>query len=366
MKFPANLSKKIQQRKDENFYRSLTSDFSKSLIDFSSNDYLGLAKTSANHTNKTGSTGSRLLSGNYPEIEKLESYIANYHQTESCLVFNSGYTANLGLLSSVPQRNDVILFDQEIHASIRDGIRLSNAKSYVFKHNDINDLAEKLYKYQTSTIYVVVESVYSISGDSPNLQEFVTICNQTNAYLIVDEAHSFGLAGINGSGLINQLSLEEDIFARVITFGKALGYHGAAILCSNELRNYLINFCRPFIYTTAPPPTTIETIYNQYQLLKNSFEKKEFLFQLKTSFTASLNDNIKFKTGQYSAIVSITIEDNTLTKRVASILQDKGFDIKPILSPTVAKGNECIRICFHSFNTMEETRLLANQINEIL
>ncbi len=365
MEFPTKLAQKIQARIDDNFYRTLTINSNDNFIDFSSNDYLGLSNSTLLNDSKIGATGSRLISGNYHEIEELEQFIANYHNVDNSLIFNSGYTANLGLLSSLPQRNDIILYDQEIHASIRDGMRLSNAKSYVFKHNNITDLKEKLEKHASSTVYVIIEAVYSISGDSPDLKAMSEMCKTFGAYLIVDEAHSFGLSGPDGSGLINELKLEQDVFARVITFGKALGCHGAAVLGSNKLRNYLINFCRSFIYTTAPSPSTIQTIKQQYFNLKQSTEKRENLINIKTTFLNILSKHILYSTGNYSAIIAIVIGSNSKTKFIAQSLQKEYFDIKPILSPTVSPGKECIRICLHSYNTVEETSKLAHLINQL-
>ncbi|MCT4580760.1 MAG: pyridoxal phosphate-dependent aminotransferase family protein [Flavobacteriales bacterium] len=365
MKLPGKLARKIQTRVDENFYRTLSVNSDVETIDFSSNDYLGLAKNTFNHASQVGATGSRLISGNYHEIEDLEQFIAQYHNVASSLIFNSGYSANLGLLSSLPQRNDIVLFDQEIHASIRDGIRLSNAKSYAFKHNNSSDLKAKLETHQDAIVYVVVEAIYSISGDSPDLEEMSQLCQTYGAYLIVDEAHSFGIAGPNGSGLINALHLEHQVFARVITFGKALGCHGAAVLGSNELRNYLINFCRSFIYTTAPSLSTTQTIHQQYLKLKATETSRKYLQQLKAHFLEHLSSDIRYTTGNHSAIIAIIIGNNSQTKLIAQQLQNKYFDIKPILSPTVSKGNECIRICLHSFNTLEETAQLAHLINQL-
>ena len=363
MQIHSKLEQKLNLRKENNSYRELVQSDRSDLIDFSSNDYLGFSNNTFEYDSlKKGATGSRLITGNYSKIEKLEKSIASFHKAESSLFFNSGYTANLGLFSTLPQRGDRVIYDESIHASIRDGIRLSNANSYSFKHNSALDL-ERLLAKNTTTSYVVVESVYSMGGDSPNLEEISAVCTQYGAYLIVDEAHSFGLIGSQGKGLINHLNLEEKIFARVVTFGKALGTHGAVILGSESLRNFLINFCRPFIYTTGSSPLEIETISKQYDNLIDSDDRRSILFQNKNLFLSKLNKNIPIITGKYSAIVSIIIGDNNKTKNSASHLQEQGFDIRPILSPTVVSGKECLRICFHSFNTENEVLKLAQLIN---
>jgi len=366
MQFPKKLLKQLEERKNTNSLRTL-SVVSSQKIDFSSNDYLGLSKTKIECKNKPiGSTGSRLITGNYTQIEAVEKQIALFHGKEEGLIFNSGYTANLGLFSTLPQRNDVILYDEYIHASIRDGIRLSNASSYHFKHNAIDDLEKKIIKYRGNTIYVAVESVYSMHGDSPSLQAFAEICQKYNAYLIVDEAHGVGIVGKKGEGLVSVLNLQSLVFATVITFGKAVGCHGAIVLGSKSLKDYLINFCRSFIYTTAPAPSDIQILEQQYIQLQNKHSARMAIRELKQVFLKHLNKHISFVTGDYGAIVAIVIGGNTKTKQVAGLLQQKNMDVRAILSPTVPKGKECIRICLHSFNTTKEIVYLASQINEIL
>ena len=249
--FPSSLNNKLKQREEANALRLLAPQ--SQLIDFSSNDYLGFAKEAAIHhiNNNTseliqfGATGSRLISGNYELTEEAEAFLANFYNAATALIFNSGYNANIGLFQCLPQRNDTIIYDELIHASIRDGIRLSNASNFSFSHNNLTALEQKLSNAK-GLIYVVVESVYSMDGDMAPLTEIVAVCKKYNAALIVDEAHAVGIFG-NGKGLVSELGLENNVFARVVTFGKAVGVHGAAILGSNELRDYLINFSRAFI-----------------------------------------------------------------------------------------------------------------------
>lgn len=218
--------------------------YEKDLYDFSSNDYLGFARSpelkesiSAELENHPlallGATGSRLLSGNTAFAEQLEKELAIIHQAENGLIFNSGYTANLALFSSVPQKNDTIIYDELIHASVIDGSRLSLAKRLKFKHNDPEDLEKKI-RLSTGQCFVAVESVYSMEGDLADLLQIAAVCRDLNAHLIVDEAHAFG---VWGTGLVDLLQLHQHVFARLVTFGKALGLHGAIILVSNVLRD---------------------------------------------------------------------------------------------------------------------------------
>lgn len=332
------------------------------MIDFCSNDYLGIAanqllKGFENEKNSTGSGGSRLLSGNYELIEKTEEKIASFHKAESGLIFNSGYDANLGLLSCIGQKGDLIIYDSLSHASIRDGIRLSFAESFAFRHNDVDDLERKL-KAATGQVYVVTESLFSMDGDFAPLKEIVDLCNQYEAQLIVDEAHATGIVGACGEGLVQELELNEHCFARIHTFGKALGNHGAIVLGSCELRDYLINFSRAFIYTTALPPASVATIAAAYDLFPGMMEERTKLQELVKTFRAA---KLRFeKLDSVTAIQGVIVPGNPEVRELASNIQQKGLDVRPILYPTVPKGKERLRIILHSFNTQEELEKLIS------
>ena len=355
------LLEKLERRRKEGSIRSLS--LSKLNIDFFSNDYLGFAQDgfSINEEFKSrGATGSRLLSGNSLEADNCERFLANQFNVESSLVFNSGYSANLSLLSTIPQRGDTILYDELVHASIRDGIRLSFAKAISFNHNDLSDLETKL-KLASGSIYVVVESLYSMNGDISPLNEIAKKCSSNNAFLIVDEAHSVGVFGKEGQGLVQELKLESAIFARVITFGKAYGFHGAAILGSKDLIDFLINFARPFIYTTGLPPNdykVIESLVNStlIQTKQNTLQSNiEF-------FRNDLVDSFRFPSDLNSPIQIIQTGSMEKTIELAEKMNAKGIFTKPIFSPTVPQGKECVRLCLHSFNSKEEIDFLKNLI----
>jgi 8-amino-7-oxononanoate synthase len=370
-KLPHKLSLKLASRKENNALRVLP--FGTDLIDFASNDYLGFSQSEIifdevhqlvlnRNIKNNGATGSRLLSGNHKLYQETETAIAEFHQSEAALIFNSGYDANLGFFSSVPQKGDLILYDELCHASIRDGIQLSNAKAYKFQHNDFEDLERLILRNQEGVIYVVTESVFSMDGDTPNLEELVAVSNKYNCYLVIDEAHALGVFGEKGEGLVQMLGLQDHFFARIMTFGKGLGCHGAAILGSTELKSYLVNFARSFIYTTGLPPHSVATILVAYQYLETEkdtlhllrknivhFNQEKNLLGLKPMFVRSK-----------SAIQSAIIPGNEKVKAIARQLQDKGFDVKAILSPTVPEGQERLRFCLHSFNTNEEiSQILA-------
>lgn len=367
MSFNQSLSEKLKKREAQGLLRSLkTYD---GLIDFFSNDYLGFSKKNFNFianddSSSNGSTGSRLISGNSAFVESLEKEISNFLDAEAGLIFNSGYDANLGLFSCIADKEDTIIYDEYIHASVRDGIRLGKANAFSFKHNDCDDLLKKI-NHASGKIIVAVESAYSMDGDIAPLNQMVSICEKHNASLIVDEAHSIGIHGKNGQGLVHELGLQESIFARVSTFGKALGSHGAIVLGSDELRNYLINFARSFIYSTALPFHSLKIIQKAFEELKNSQQEKEQLFKNISHFHSLFND-VKGISKNQHPIQSLMVVGNENTVALANKIVDCGFAVKAILSPTVPKETERIRINVHAYNTFEEINALFAIISENL
>ena len=391
MNIPPKILKKINERIEKNAFRTLKRDCFQ--FDFYSNDYIGFSSSIeikkevenilSDKKIQNGATGSRLLSGNFPLFEIAENSIKDFHNAESALLFNSGYDANVGFFSCVPQRGDVILYDTYIHASIRDGISLSLAKSFKFKHNNLEDLEYLLKKYSESntSVFIVTESVFSMDGDSPDLHQMAYLADRYNAFLVVDEAHALGVFGFQGCGLVQQLGLEEKVFARIVTYGKALGCHGASILGKQILKDYLINFARSFIYTTAMSPHSVATILAGYNQLKNTKNIKKLhenisLFQqiLRNEKKESISDlevekndvNTKKMLKDYtfvdssSSIQAVILSGNDFVKEVAKKIQEKGFGVMPILSPTVPEGEERLRICLHSYNSEKSIRELLN------
>lgn len=381
MKIPKALQQKILFRKDSNALRNLP--IATNGIDFSSNDYLGFAKNEEifetthqylveNNIKVNGATGSRLISGNHSLYAVTEKYIATFHQSEAALIFNSGYDANVGFFNSVPQRNDVILYDELCHASIRDGIQMSHAKSYKFQHNDYEDLEAKISKIQTTnsefqTIYIVTESVFSMDGDTPNMETLVQLSEKYKALLVVDEAHALGVFGEKGEGVIQSQQFQNKVFARIMTFGKGLGCHGAAVIGNADLKEYLVNFARSFIYTTGLSPHSVATILIAYQNLNQSVELQK------------LKENITFFNNQKqllgikplfvyskSAIHSAIIPGNNKVKKIAAQLQKKGFEVKAILSPTVPEGQERLRFCLHSYTTEQEMISVLDELSALI
>ncbi|MFK7900172.1 MAG: aminotransferase class I/II-fold pyridoxal phosphate-dependent enzyme [Cyclobacteriaceae bacterium] len=363
------LTAQLDKRKKEGLYRSLKKDAE--LIDFCSNDYLGLScnqelqerihKRSSSVPANLGATGSRLLTGNSNQTERLEEILVEIHQTEAALLCTSGYSANLSIFSAIPQKGDTIIYDELIHVCIKDGARLSFAERKSFKHNDIADLERKLSKSE-GNVFVAVESIYSMDGDMAPLQELARLCKKYSAYLIVDEAHSTGLWGSKGSGLCTELGIVDDVFARIHTFGKAIGSHGACIVGSKVLKEYLINYARPFIFTTASSDHNLITVEEAFHYLgENPSLWKRLQSNIKLYRSLIQKESIH----SLSAIQAVMITGNKEAKKAALHIQKKGFDVRPILSPTVKKGTERIRICLHAYNTEQEIIELVNLINEV-
>lgn len=351
----------LQQRKENNLYRNLKT--TNNLIDLSSNDYLGLSRSAfikqqvendyKNYQfHKSGATGSRLLNGNSPLYDEVEALLAQTHHAEAALLFNSGFDANVGLISTVVRPQDVIFYDELVHASIHQGMNLSGAKLVSFKHNDMTNLENLLKSTVYEVGFIITESLFSMEGDKADLIKLAELAAIYKVELIIDEAHATGIFGVNGSGLCNEDGIEDKCFARVYTFGKAIGSHGAVVVGDKLLKEYLINFSKNFIYSTALETHNLLCVkhsylylqYNINQLL--SINKLNKYFQLKSE--GLRND---FKVCGTGPIYGIIVPDNKRCKDLSIYLQNHNLDVRAILSPTVPKGTERLRIILHSYNT---------------
>lgn len=377
---PQLLIDKLAERSRDNSLRQLRCDTV--LADFSSNDYLGFSLSKLifdgahqyllqNNIINNGATGSRLISGNHGLYTITERYLAAFHKADAALIFNSGYDANMGFFSCVPQKGDVVLYDEYIHASIRDGMRLSNAAAYKFAHNDIEALTTAIKRHREKItggeVFVVTESVFSMDGDSPNLQQLAALCATFNCRLVVDEAHALGVFGTKGEGLVQSRGLEEKVFATIVTFGKGLGCHGAAILGSAQLKRYLVNYARSFIYTTGLPPHSLATILTAYNYLEQSSGERQALQDIVVFFKSEVKRHgLHTFINSDAAIHCAVIPGNEKVKSIAIILQQNGFGVKPILSPTVPQGEERLRFCLHSYNTKEQIIQMLELLTQAL
>lgn len=332
--------------------------------------YLGLARspklttlvlqeleTHLNPLNGLGSTGSRLLTGSSLYAQDLEERIAKFHGYQAGLIFNCGYMANVGLLSAVANQDSVIFYDVAIHASIHDGIRLSRGNAFPFRHNDLEHLEYRLKTCPSQTDrFICIESIYSTDGSIAPLNELAQLARKYQVHLIVDEAHAVGTCGPNGRGLIAEHNLTDSVFAQVATFGKALGTHGAIVLGNPTLKQALINFATSYIYTTALPFQTLAAIKCSYDLFPEMDQEREHLQKLIQIFRAF------YSSSSITHIQSVPVEGNAAVKKISKLLVDQKFDVRPLISPTVQRGHERLRICLHAFNTDKELVELMHHI----
>lgn len=368
--FPAEiaLAEALVDRRASSSERSLS--IPRGLVDFCSNDYLGFAQgthpfkplVESKRKGLGGATGSRLISGNSLVYEDLERKISKFHRGASALIFSSGYSANVGLLSSLGGRGSVLIYDELSHASIRDGARLAQGRTFHFRHNDCAELREKL-KGCEGTIYVVVEALYSMDGDFAPLKEICELVEEFNANLIVDEAHSTGVYGKGGRGCVVAEGLEHRVFARVHTFGKAVGYHGAVVVGTDLLRTFLVNFARSFIYSTALPEEALNRIDAAYSALpKCDHLREQLVARIEYFRDYSEQAGIEGLQPQNGPIQGVVIPDPLRCRRVAQYVQAEGYDVRAILSPTVPEGTERIRVSLHAFNTEAEIEGLVKSL----
>lgn len=327
------------------------------LINFSTNDYLALSThpallKSLKTASQVGSTGSRLLSGNSPEIETLESELSTWLKKPSALVFNSGYQMNTGIIPTLSKKNDLILLDKLAHASLIDGTLRSPATHYRFKHNDMTHLEQllKTHRKNHNNCYIITESIFSMDGDKAPLDALIKLKTDHNAKLILDEAHAIGVFG-DGKGLAAAQNHLRDIDILLATFGKAFATAGAFIACTPEIKTQLINTCRAFIYSTALPlPITIAT-QTSLDLIQIGTERKQLQTLLKTSPSTT-------------QIIPIIIGPEDKTISLSEKLKASGNLVLPIRPPTVPKGSSRLRISLNAAHTQAQFETLLNEIKK--
>ncbi|KAF7509341.1 hypothetical protein GJ744_008064 [Endocarpon pusillum] len=374
----------LDRRKQQSRLRSLKASPEGS-IDFSSNDFLSLSSSpivkaifldELQNIPRLSSTGSRLLDGNSSYAENLERDIAKFHNSPAGLLTNSGFDANVGIFSCLPQPGDIVIYDELIHASVHDGIKASRAGASIpFAHNSVLHLKSVLEAIVSKSsasvpfnLFIAVESVYSMDGDLAPLIEIVQLIEalfpDKNAHLIVDEAHATGLYGEKGRGRVCDLGLENKVFVRLHTFGKALACNGAIILCTPLTRQYLINYARPLIYTTFMSFPALAAIKAVYTFMAQG--RTEQLAKELTSLITLLYSNLRALRDKYSAsnstqnllrtpsecpkspIISLLTSD---PRGLAQYCQRAGFVVRAIVAPTVPEGFERVRVCLHAANT---------------
>lgn len=336
------------------------------MLNMSSNDYLGLASNEKLHEvffQQYGenipaltSSSSRLLTGNFPIYNDLEQLISKQFQRESCLLFNSGYHANLGILPALTTSKSLILADKLVHASMIDGIRLSQCQFFRYRHQDYDHLQQLLEKNagKFDRTFIVTESVFSMDGDVSDLAKLVQLKKQfPNTYLYVDEAHAIGAYGEKGLGIAELAKVMADIDLLVGTFGKALASMGAYVVCDQVLKEVLINQMRPLIFSTALPPLNVAWTYFLFERLAQFHQERKHLAEL----SDFLRDEVAKRTGNMpssTCIVPYILGDNEATLAKAQQLQQQGYYCLPIRPPTVPKGTSRIRLSLTADMTKEE------------
>jgi len=363
---------KTKQREEDGMLRTLKKDNSL-LTDLCSNDYLGLKRSSdfANFLKTrvqefeghiSGSGGSRLLTGNYELIEQLEEKIANHFVSEAAIIFPSGYQANMGLLSCIFPRNFPVIYDEYCHASLKEGIRMSFARKISFRHNDMNHLEEILKKLNTPSC-IVTETIFSMDGDSPSMNTLNNLAQKYDSIIVADEAHACGIFGTHGKGL----SVDFDkVFARTITFGKAYGVMGAAILCTKQVKDFIVNFSRPFIYSTAPSPLFSISIFAALDYTMLQKQPIQDLLKNITIFKSLFLEEFPQENCTNSAIQKIIIPGNMRVKNVALALDNEGLAVLPVLYPTVPSNQERLRIVVHSYNSEQDFKNFFFMLKKLL
>jgi 8-amino-7-oxononanoate synthase len=339
------------------------------LLDFASNDYLGLsnhpkikqASKQAIEKYGTSASASRLLSGDLQMHHELEEKTAKLKAAESALVFNSGYQANVGIISALCKTGDAIFSDRLSHASILDGIAMSKAKLFRFRHNDTNHLESLLTKHSNKfkNRLIVTETVFSMDGDIAPLKDIVDLKEKFACTLMVDEAHATGIFGKNGAGIASEQGLTDRVDLIMGTFSKALGSFGGYVAGAKKLVQYLINTSRSFIYSTALPPAVIAANIAALELLKAEAFRRESLLENAKFFRNRLAEK-GIKTTSSSQIVPLIVKDTEKTIALSNHLLDKGFLAPAIRPPTVPPGQARLRLSL----TYDHDRKTLNKLLE--
>lgn len=346
----------------------------KEYLDFSSNDYLGLSnhpklkKAAIDATNKfgVGACASRLLSGDSELFHELEDAIAKFKSKEAALVFNSGYQANLGMISSLFTKNDCIFSDRLNHASIIDGILLSQAKIFRFQHNDCAHLESLLKKERNKfkSSLIITESIFSMDGDEAPLKELVGLKEKYNCQIMVDEAHATGIFGEHGSGLVEERGLSDRIDLIMGTFSKALAGFGSYLAASKSTINYLVNTCRSFIYSTALPPAVIACNLASLKLIKDEPQRRKTLLAMAKILRDELGKK-GFCVKGSSQIIPVILGDNLRALEFAKKIQEKGYWVMPVRPPTVPAGQARLRLSLSYYHNQETLNKLIDVISKI-
>lgn len=351
-------------------------------IDFGSSDYLGLASqdpqeafANINHEEKQksnirlGSSGSRLTTGTYPIHLELEQEIAKWQTSEAALIFSTGYAANVGALSCILNSRDVVYMDELSHASLRDGVRLSKAKKYFFRHNDAKHLEELIRATRKKSIksLIITESIFSMDGDKAKLSELQKLAEKYQSSIYLDEAHATGILGKTGAGLCEELEIDNNSKSEIIKMGslsKAIGIDGAFIAGSQELIDFLVNYARTFVYSISPSPLTSQLILKN---IKQCIQKEELRSKLNSNIQIFRDELTKIEkasetsitwSNENTPIFAVYLGDSETTLTISNKLKDMGFRVPAIRPPTVDKAR--LRICINAYHSPDKIKELAS------
>lgn len=324
-------------------------------VDFSSNDYLGLAQSAdlADAAAEalargvpTGAGGSRLLRGNHPEHEALERDAAAHFGAQAALYFGGGFVANYAIFSTLPQREDLVVYDELIHASVHDGLRAGRARAFAVKHNDAQAFQDAIVEWRaaggTGRAWIAVESLYSMDGDRAPLQDLAAVADRHDAMLVIDEAHATGVLGQDGRGLGWLFEGRENVVS-LHTCGKALGATGALVLLSEGLRDFLVNRCRPFIYATAPSPLMAAVVRRSLAVCRQQPERREALLARVNEFERLLRARLQVPVSG-SQIQPFVVGGDAAAVALATAMQAEGFDVRAVRPPTVPENTARLRV----------------------
>jgi 8-amino-7-oxononanoate synthase len=337
-------------------------------VDFASNDYLGYASLAealpATELSRSGAA-SRLLRGHHPIWDQVEAELARWHGAEAVLMMTSGYVANQGLLSTVIEAGDLAFSDALNHASIIDGLRLRQAARHLFPHRDLDYLEKALTQPRRQEAFVITEALFSMDGDAAPLTALADLAGRHGAHLIVDEAHTTGCFGAEGSGLVDELGLRSRVLATVHTGGKALGVPGAYICCSALLKEVLINRCRHLLYTTALPPQVGAWWLEALARVRCDNTRRRRLHDNACLFREELQARQLTALGAHY-IVPVVLGQDERAVRAAASLQSGGFDVRAIRPPSVPEGTARLRISIHADHDADTLRRAAAAVAEVV
>ncbi len=345
-------------------------------LDFTSNDYLGLAASARLRAAvadalargvPVGAGGSRLLRGNHPEHERLEAEAAAFFGAESSLLFGSGYAANAAVFATLPQRGDLVVHDEWVHASVHDGLRLGRAERAAFRHNDPDDARRAIGGWRArggrGRVWIAVESLYSMDGDRAPLAALAALADAQDGFLVVDEAHATGVFGPDGRGLASALEGRENVVA-LHTGGKALGVGGAWVNAPRLLVEFLVNRARPFVFATAPPPIVAAALREALTILRQEPKRREQLRALVAHAEARLG-GLPGAAPAGTQILPLLVGEDGAAVRLASALAERGFDVRAIRPPTVPEGTARLRISLNLNVSDTDVDALATALREL-